>query len=107
MKSLQRRFNAYLRQTTPAQAHIKLWAHAATLMTAGLIVPSLCGIYFRDAGLRENEPYWVWASITVWKIHAGVVAVALVLWLFERPRVVKYLPVEPIDDEEDDEVENR
>ena len=102
MKSPERYLNEYMRRTTPAQGHIKKWAHAATIASSALIVPSLCAIYYRQAGMKENEPYWVWASITMWKIHAGVVAVTIMLWLFEKPKVTRYLPVESLDDDEDE-----
>ena len=93
--------NDLLRRTTPEQAVIKKKAHAATLAAAALIVPSLCAIYFRSAGVRENEPEWVWAALTIWKIHAAVVVAAGLLWVFEKPKLTKYLPVEPIDEDEE------
>ena len=81
---------------------IKRKAHAATLASCALIVPSLCAIYYRHAGIKESEPYWVWAAVTMWKIHAGVVALTIVLWIFEKPRLTKYVPVEPLDDDDDE-----
>ena len=97
-----RYLNNYLRRTTPEQAIIKRKAHAATIAACALIVPSLCAIYFRHVGIKENEPYWVWASTTMWKIHAAVVAVAIFFWLTEKPRLTKYLPVESLDDDDDE-----
>jgi hypothetical protein len=103
MKHPSRYLNDYLRKTTPKQAVIKKWAHAATLAFAALIVPSLCAIYFRAAGLKENEAHWVWASVTMWKIHGAVAIVAVLLWIFEKPRLTKYEPVPSYDIEENDE----
>lgn len=82
---------------TPEQAVIKKKAHAATVAAIALVVPSLCAIYFRSAGLKENEPEWVWAALTTWKIHAAVIAVALLFWIFEKPKLTKFLPVDPLD----------
>jgi hypothetical protein len=101
MKFPSRYLNEYLRKTTPTHAHIKKWAHAATVAFAALIVPSLCAIYFRSAGIREEEPYWISASMIVWKIQGAVAAAAIILWIFEKPRRTKYEPVEPIDAEDD------
>ncbi len=81
----------YLRRTTPAGAVIKWKAHAATVATAALIVPSLCAVYFWHAGTKEDEPYWIWASIMVWRIHAVVSLIALLFWLFEKPRSMSYV----------------
>ncbi len=103
MKHPSRYLNDYLRRSTPKQAVIKKWAHAATLAFAALIVPSLCAIYFRAAGLKENEADLVWASVTMWKIHGAVAVVALLLWVFEKPRLTKYEPVPSDGTEEDGE----
>ncbi|MES2694332.1 MAG: hypothetical protein V4773_12725 [Verrucomicrobiota bacterium] len=89
----------YLRRTTPKTAVIRKKAHAATLAAAALIVPSACGIYFRHAGLRENEPDWVWAASVVWIVHAAVALIALLFWLTEKPRPAIYLPVDDPDDD--------
>lgn len=80
-----------LRRTTPARGVIKWRAHAATLAAAALMVPSLCAIYFWQAGLKENEEYWVWAARMVWTVHAGVVGLALIFWVFEKPRATEYM----------------
>lgn len=101
MKQPSSYLNDYLRRTTPAQAKIKKWAHAATLAFAALVVPSICAIFFRAAGIRENEEYWVWVSFAIWKAHGAVAVVALILWIFEKPRLTKYEPV-PSDEDEDD-----
>lgn len=100
MKSPSRQLNEYLVKNTPTQAVIKKKAHAATIAACALIVPSLCAIYYRQAGIKEDEPYWVWASIMMWKIHAGVIAITIALWIFEKPRLTNYVPVEPIDDDD-------
>lgn len=80
-----------MRRTTPAHGVIKRKAHAATVAAAALIVPSLCAIYFWRAGMKEDEAYWVWASTMVWRIHAVVAAIALLLWVFEKPKLTTYM----------------
>lgn len=82
----------YLRRTTPKQGTIKWKAHAATVATCALIVPSLCAVYFWHAGIKEAEPYWVWASITLWRAHAVIAAITLLLWFFEKTKPTNYLP---------------
>lgn len=89
MKALQN----YLRRTTPERATIPWKAHAATVAACALIVPSVVAVFIRRAGIREDEPYWVWASETLWGLHAVVVAIAVLLWLFEKPRSTEFLPV--------------
>jgi len=93
---LRRKFQP---EPTPQAAVIRWKAHAATLACAALIIPSLCAIYFRQAGLKEEEPYWVWAASTVWKIHIGVALLAVFFWLTEKPRLTKYQP-DHLDDDD-------
>jgi len=91
-----------LRRTTPPGAVIKKKAHAATLAFAALLVPSVCAVYFYRAGLKEGEQAWVWAAMTMWKVHVVVATIAILLWIIERPSPTKYIAVpDPDEDEED------
>lgn len=83
----------YLGRTTPEHGTIKWKAHAATVAACALVVPSLCAIYFWRAGSAEQESYWVWASLMMWRTHAAIVVVALLLWIFEKPKPTPFLPV--------------
>lgn len=87
-------FRDYQRRTTPPGGEIKRKAHTATLAACALIIPSGCAVYYRSAGLKENEPYWVQAAETLWAVHAAVTVLALLLWIFETPRKTRYLPSE-------------
>ena len=98
MKSPQRLLQEYLVRTTPKGAVIKKYAHAITLAAFSLTVLSVWAIFLRWQGIREDEPDWVWAAETLWKIHLGIVALACILWVIERPKKTDFLPVDPIDD---------
>lgn len=100
MKTPQQALHDYLVRTTPKEGVIKKYAHAVTLAACGLIIPSIWTFFIRRQGMQENEPEWVWATETLWKAHAGVIVLAGVLWIFERPKKTRYLPVEPRNVEE-------
>ncbi|HEY1108580.1 MAG TPA: hypothetical protein VGE76_08115 [Opitutaceae bacterium] len=76
---------------TPQAGNIRWKAHAATLATAALLVPSACAVYFHRVAERENEPYWAVTAERLWKIHAAIAIIAVILWIFEKPRKVGYL----------------
>lgn len=102
MKFPQRALHDYLVRTTPKEGVIKKYAHAVTLAACGLIIPSVCAIFIRRQGLQENEPEWVWGAETLWKAHLGIVLAAGLLWVFERPKRTAYLPVDAIEDVEEE-----
>lgn len=104
MKDPGRLLHTYLAKTTPKSGVIKKYAHAFTLAACGLVIPSIWAIFLRRQGLEENEPEWVWGAETLWKIHLGLTLIAGVLWLVERPKETEYLPVEPLDGDDADEV---
>ncbi len=101
MQPQSRQLHEYLPKTTPTQAVIKKKAHAATIAACALIVPSLCAIYYWQVGIKEDEPYLAWASTTMWKLHAGVIAITIALWIFEKPHLTTFMPAEPLDDDDD------
>lgn len=74
----------------PPHAVIRKKAHAMTLGFIALIVPSICAIYFKRAGIREDEPYWIWMAHSIWTAHIAFAAISLILWIVEKPKLTKY-----------------
>ena len=103
MTNPRRALHDYLARTTPKEGVIKKYAHAVTVAACGLIVPSIWAFFLRRQGLHEDEREWVWGAETLWKAHSGIIVLTCILWLFERPKRIEYLPVEPPREKEEDE----
>ena len=88
-----------LRQDLPENATIKKTAHALTILAAAWIGVSVFAIVAYKVGKEDSDPSWVSAAIWAWRIHAAIIALAIVFWVCEKPSEVRYL-ADPKQDED-------
>jgi hypothetical protein len=76
--------------SVPASGFIKKRAHACTMLCVAWLGPDAfaAGAYF--FGSQDSDRVWVATAIWIWRLHVIWIAICLTLWVFDRPKEVRF-----------------